>query len=831
MDRLATVARVAAGVALVCAVTAAWSISAQETPVLIRASRVFTITGGVIENGEVLVEKGKIAAVGRNLSAPGAKVYTAHSVIPGLVDSHAHVALDRGGVRQAGHTSAEARAADHFRFDDPVLRRIVAGGVTTLLVSSGGGGQIFLAQALAVKLKDAPREEMTLKEYALLKLYLRQGVGGSFLTSAGWQAMVRAEYLKARDYMLQWDEYRAGRSRVQPAHDPRMEALVANLKGDAGLHIHTHWPTEILTALAIAKEFSLKLTLVHSNYAYRVAKELAEYGVIPIHGPSLIHMSYDEREPRNAPALGMEAGVTIALQSDLSGEGIKCFFEEAQLLVRHGMKEEHALRAITLNGAKAIGMDHRIGSIEVGKDADLVLLDGDPFDLARDTTHVFIDGRLEFKLAEKPQKTALTHVPAARPLVSTVTLQSEAIAITNGMIWPMAGDVIPSGTVLVKDGRIVDVGASVKVPAGFRTVDAGGRVVMPGIVAARVLPTGYVSPWWGNTRAIDTSNEAVEAVTPDVDMRYNLDPNMHSWKVLREVGVTSLLVTPGNVNVIGGLGVLVRPVGETYHEMLRDTEPKAMVFGLGRVARSRWGNPHLADGGTETLVRETLGRAQAYGKRVASGAQETRDLKLEALLPVLDRRALAIFDADSVGEIGAAIRLTEEFGLRSAISSGAEAWRIANELAQRNIAVILGNTGDGWTIGQAIRGGVPGFNEQAPAMLANAGVKVAMYGPGAHRGDLPIGKLGAEPALNAAWCYRNGMREIDALKMITINSAEVAGVGDRLGSLEPGKIADIVIMNGHPLALKSLPEMVLIDGRVVYQRQPRATWLSTAGGR
>jgi hypothetical protein len=132
---------------------------------------------------------------------------------------------------------------------------------------------------------------------------------------------------------------------------------------------------------------------------------------------------------------------------------------------------------------------------------------------------------------------------------------------------------------------------------------------MPGIVAARVLPAGVVSVWAGNTRVLDLNDEAVEPLTPDSDARYDLDPFMHSWRILRELGITSYLVTPGNVNVIGGTGVLVRPIGNSVGEMLWDSEPKAMVFGLGRLARSRWGNPRLQNGGLEALIRQTLDRA------------------------------------------------------------------------------------------------------------------------------------------------------------------------------------------------------------------------------
>lgn len=802
---------------LLCLLAAAVPLGGQAPQILIKAKRIYTAaTPATIEDGQVLIEGGTIAAVGRNLAAgPGATVYTAEAVMPGLVDAHTHMAQRRTRTGGPVATTAEHRTIDDFVFDDPSLRKVLEGGVTTIVSRGSGGGQVYLSQTVAVKLKNAPPKEMVLKEYADLKMYCRAGVGPSFLTLMGWRAIARAEMIKAQQYMQRWADFEKGTVKDRPARDPRMEAYAAVLRRQVPIHVHTNYAAEIQMAMDFAKEFNLRLTLAHANYGHQVPRELKENGVIPVVGPNFIQQSYDEDRPHNVAAELMAAGVDVALESDMGGTQDKCFLEYGSLLIRHGMREDHAVKALTINGAKAILADDRIGSLEAGKDADVVLLDGPPFDLATSVTHVFIDGKLEFELKQKPQTAKLTPVGPLKPFVSKVTATSDRIAIVNGLVFPVTAPAVPGGTVLVEGGRIAAVGAGVKVPPGYAVIDAGGRVVMPGMVAGRAYPVFQWTPWWGNTRGTALMDERIHPITPDVDARYNLDPAMPNWKLLREVGLTTYLVTPGNVNVIGGQGVVVRGVGTSFSEMLRDPEPKAMVFAIGDAARAQWGNRNFEGGGIVTMLREVLDRAKAYKAAAGRGEAQRRDTKLEALVPVLERKVTALFACDEADDIRAAIKIGDDYGLRMAISGGIEAGQVIDELKRRAIPVILGLSGDGWTSFEGFRG----IDERLPARLAAGGITVAIFGPGGHRGTLPTGRLAGEPALNAAWCFKNGMSEADALEMITINGAAVAGVGDRLGSLEAGKVADVVIMNGHPLSFTSLPEMVLIDGRIVYQRQ------------
>lgn len=176
----------------------------------------------------------------------------------------------------------------------------------------------------------------------------------------------------------------------------------------------------------------------------------------------------------------------------------------------------------------------------------------------------------------------------------------------------------------------------------------------------------------------------------------------------------------------------------------------------------------------------------------------------------------AIFHALTVTQIRKALAIAGELGLRLIVSGAVQAHRIADELAQRDVGVILGDTESRL---EAIRGGGDGYDVRAPAILQAAGVLVSFYGPSGSRRGMPTGRLGGEPALNAAWAYRNGVPETEALAMVTLNAARMAGVSDTIGSLEVGKDADFLVLEGHPFDYDALPIAVYIDGRRVFARE------------
>ena len=278
-------------------------------------------------------------------------------------------------------------------------------------------------------------------------------------------------------------------------------------------------------------------------------------------------------------------------------------------------------------------------------------------------------------------------------------------------------------------------------------------------------------------------------------------------RVNTNIGVTAIHVTPGTANLIGGSGVVIKTPGMDFEKMVR-REPASMAFSMTFEAHNRW------DLTEPTVVMLTLDSARAYASTRGPEVSPTDpgyNPRMEALLPVLRREVPAVVHADREPEIRSAISLASLYDLRLVLTGGVEAHRFADELASLGAGVILGNSG---SYASDIRGGGEGWSVEGPAILTRAGVKVAFYGPGASRRASPIGRLGGEPILNSAWAFRNGVPEVEALKMATLNAAEMLDMDDRIGSIEVGKDADFVILEGHPFDYRVVPSWVFVDGRL-----------------
>ena len=275
-----------------------------------------------------------------------------------------------------------------------------------------------------------------------------------------------------------------------------------------------------------------------------------------------------------------------------------------------------------------------------------------------------------------------------------------------------------------------------------------------------------------------------------MNARFAVDPWFPSYDVNREIGIVSQHVTPGHATFIGGSGVIVKSLGMDVDHMVRK-EPSSMVFSLTAETARRWSKPGAAPlsiAERSKTIRDALDAARAY-TRVG---EDSRDFNAQhhALGPVLAGEVPAVIHARRVDEIREALALAATYKLRLVVSGATEAHQIAGEIAKAGAAVILGNSE---TYTSDLRGEGDGYSMQSPAVLARAGVKVAFFGDGASRRAMPTGRLGGEPVLNAAWAFRNGVAEADALKMVTLSPAEMFGIADRIGSIEPGKDADFLV--------------------------------------
>jgi imidazolonepropionase-like amidohydrolase len=813
------------------------ALPAETGVILIKAEKIYTGTGAVITDGMILIKDGKITEMGADIAVPPeADILEARVVIPGLIDIHTHLGVyslpmveeNSDGNEMTNPSTPQVRALDSFNFDDPALKAGLAAGVTTI-VSRPGSGNVIGGTSVAVKLKDAPPGEMILKEICDLKMAIEGNPVGVYgarnqlpSTLMGVYHVARKAFLEAREYQRDWEEYLEKKKKDKEAEAPNRDlgkdALVMALKGEIPVHIHCATASEIASCIRLADEFDLKLSLGHCYWAYLIVDELAKrrdvhYNIGP---PMFFNYYQNPLSFKNNAAILSNAGLKVSLQTDALGGGQQNLRHLAALCVRYGMEEGEALKSVTSHAAEAVELQDRIGSIEAGKDADLVLLDGEPFELLTGVEKVLIDGRIEFSRdatgsAPSPGPVILpadgSQVPEKLEIPEILT-KAGGYALRGGTFYTMSGAPVTGGTILVKDGKIQDIGQGLAVPDGWPVINTSGFLVLPGLISPRSY-IGIASNW----RRQSSIDEISSPIVPEMEVKHAIEPQAPHFSFARELGITTALVTPGNRNVMGGLGTVIKTEGQIVDGMVvRDRA--VSVFGLG-VPAKRSGSMPSTRMGIAALLRETLTKAREYRDRKAKekGGEETMDLAMEALIPVIEGKTPVMIHCERRDDILTALRIADEFGLKVILDGATDAYRVMDEIKKRNIPVIvedlfrgLGNIED------------LGFNPRTPALLAEAGILVA-FRPQEGSWAVPgAGESGGDLLEIAAFAVRNGMAVEEALKAVTINAARIIGLEDRVGSLEKGKDADLVILRGHPFRIKSVPEAVFIEGKPVYRR-------------
>lgn len=407
-------------------------------------------------------------------------------------------------------------------------------------------------------------------------------------------------------------------------------------------------------------------------------------------------------------------------------------------------------------------------------------------------------------------------VPADRVLeVPTDATGASRIAVRGATVHTMAGEPIQNGVVLMEGGRIAGVGGDLPVPPGYAVIDATGFVVLPGLVSPRSY-VGIGSNWRRQSHIDETS----KPVTPALEVKHAIEPQAPAFTIARELGVTSALVTPGNRNVFGGRGAVLKTTGDVVDQMIA-RDRAVLVMGLG-VASKRDGQLPSTRMGVAALARETLIKAQEYARKAeAAGDTATsfkRDLDMEALIPVLKGETPVLVHAERRDDIHTALRIADEFGLRIILDGATDAYKLVDEIREREIPVIIEDLFRG-------AGAVEdeGFDPRAPAMLSRAGVRIAFRPQIDSWWFTPTsGEAGGDLLEIAAFAVRNGMDPDAALRSVTIDAATIIGMADRVGSLVEGKDADLLILRGPPFGTRSVPEAVFIGGEIVYRRDPLA---------
>lgn len=866
-------------------------VRAIAPPLVLKGATVLTVTKGTIPNGMVIVRDGKVAAVGANLEVPaGAEVVdaTGKFITPGLIDEHSHIAED--STNEGGTTvSSMTNVLDVLDPTDVNIYRDLAGGLTVASVFHGSANPIGGTNTI-IKLRwGKPRAEDLVFDAGVPGLKFALGENPKAMRASGGSAgpqrypasrpgveyVIREAFTRARAYQRSWQDYekrkKAGEDVVPPRRDLQLDPLVEVLEGKRLAHVHAYRADEMLMALRVAEEFGFKVTTFeHGLEGYKIARELAAHGAGV--GTFSDWWGYKveaiDAIPYNA-AIMMKAGVVVSINSDSAEHARRLNTEAAKMMHWGGLTEDQALALVTINPAKQLRLDKRVGSIEAGKDADLVIWSRHPLSSYAVVDRTYIEGTLYYdrqadlervardekekaelvalELADSsggarrpadgrpvgageakdataagagalpavsgspdPARGASDDLSRLAPRMTPGARVSGVLAITNARILPIAKPPIERGTIVIRDGRIESVGAAASVPAGAKVIDAAGAEVYPGWINAKTN-VGLAEP---GPRGYEDTTEMLD-YNPQLRTVVAYHNDSESVPVARANGVTTVAVFP-NGGLLGGQVPVMNLDGWTWEEStVRPIVGISFQFpGVGGGGRGGFGPPPGQAGPERTyddLRKERDARLdatlrlfdQARGYARAAAADRQTDWVLEALVPVVERRLPLFTTAARAQDIKDAIAFAERANVRIVICSGPEAALVAPLLKEKNIPVILGSI---LTL-PSREDQFHAASYQAAGALARAGVKFAFAtGDNANVRQVPY-----QAAMSVAW----GLSREAALRALTIDAAEILGVADRLGSIEPGKVANLVIAKGDPLEVRTEIVNVIINGQDV----------------
>ena len=369
------------------------------------------ITSPDIPRGELLIDGGRIAAIGKHVDAPeSCEIYDAQGrlVTPGFIDAHTHIGVHEVSMRWEGAdynevsdpVTPQMRAIDGINPRDEALAEALAGGVTTA-VTGPGSANVIGGTFAAIKLHGDCVDDMIVRDPVAMKVAFGENPKGCYgqkgskapVTRMAVAAMLRETLAKTKRYAEEIE--RAQAEGKQPPFDFKLEAMLPVIRREIPLKVHAHRTDDILTALRIAKEFDVNVTLDHVTEGHLIADRLAAEGRPVLVGPSMSSKSKVEIREKSFKTAGIlsKAGLEVCIITDAPVTGLHYLPLCAGLAVREGLDEAAAWRAITINPAKAAGIDARVGSLEAGKDADIAVFDGNPLrDIQARAVQVFVNG-------------------------------------------------------------------------------------------------------------------------------------------------------------------------------------------------------------------------------------------------------------------------------------------------------------------------------------------------------------------------------------------------------------------------------------------------------
>jgi len=819
------------------------NIVAQETSVLaIKAGIIIPVTSKPIKNGVVLIRNGKIEAVKKKVKIPdGAEVIDATDkvVIPGLIDAFTTLAEKARDDEES--VTPDIRAKDSFDFYGK-YRRMLVGGVTTVYVSPGQR-RLISGLGAVVKLAGDSIPERTLKEIAALRITLGElpksppaifdppippDPDNPLLpeekqlptTRMAELAVLRKVFAEAQWYQknpskspFPKGEY-SENSKERLLTRSKMEALLPVLDGKLPVRINCHNAQDIHNAILFAEEFKLKLIIEGATEAYKVIDEI-KLGNSPVVVSGVFQPGQWEAKdytrdiaigrvnPAN-PSILSKAGVKIALHAP-TDETIPELLFIAGYAISRGLTSEEALRAITIAPAEILGVADHVGSIEKGKDADLIILTGEPFKIQSVVDKTLINGKIVYSRPKKETEKETT--------------EKSIIAIRAGKIFTGSHGQINDGLILVQGKTIAYVGKPKDIPKEAIIIDASKKVVIPGMIDLH----SHLGLHWESTPVRMNPSAPVSGPNSSklrlVSIANAIAPNDEAFQEVLRSGVTSVLLTPGSSGLVSGNAALVKlsPMlgnDDGLSEMIVK-EYAAVKFSMlsdrARLAKI-WEGRDLLKKAKEYAQKwdEYERQYQEYEHRKATDKEgkvkepdlPKRDANLELLRRLFKLEMPALVHAGRADEIRNAVRIfRDEYNLDTIILSGDYSYRVIPELRKYNVPVSLGPDIIHYDKGKPIN---------IPLLLSQGGVRVAFH-TSATSGTQYL-------LMNAAYAVRNGMDENEAFRAITISPAEFLHVDDRVGSIDMGKDADLVILSGEPFEFTSRVEQVMVNGRIVFNQ-------------
>ncbi|QEK11345.1 amidohydrolase [Crassaminicella thermophila] len=383
--------------------------------ILIRDGYIFTMEGKNYQKGSVLIENGKIKEIGEDIVAPlDATIIdaTGKIVMPGMIDAHCHLGMWEDAIGFEGADGNEMtdpvtphlKAIDGINPMDRTFEEAYQGGITSV-ATGPGSANVLGGQFVAIKTYGKRIDDMIIKEPLAMKCAFGENPKRVYhdrkqapSTRMATAAILRENLFKAKEYLQKLEAAKEDPAK-KPSFDMKMEALVPVIKGEIPLKAHAHRADDIFTAIRIAKEFGVKITLEHCTEGHLIADYIKEEGLCAVVGPSFGERSKFELKNLTFETAGVlsKAGVKIALMTDHPVIPLQYLPMCAGLAVKMGMDEDTALKAITIHAAEILGIEDRVGSIKEGKDADIVIWNGHPFELQATVEYTLIDGNVVYR--------------------------------------------------------------------------------------------------------------------------------------------------------------------------------------------------------------------------------------------------------------------------------------------------------------------------------------------------------------------------------------------------------------------------------------------------